>query len=311
MPAIVNPNTQPGNIRDPFIINVDGVYYLTGSQPPFWKGDCPGLKLFRSIDLENWEFVSWLIRREDIAPDSWYIDRLWAPEILRRPEGFYLTFNGRNDDPSFRHNHCVAIAFSPNIEGPYHVLTEKESILAQVQYPAGMDVEFFGNDASLYEDEKGVFLFYCNRTGIWGVEIALPECQPVGEAFLCVTPSPEGSWDTKIEGPYVVRKHGKYFMCYSSFTGPYSVGVVTADDIRGPWSPNPPAPFLAPPENSNIAHSGHNAVFEGPGGKLYTCYHVQRKDDPTEYLCIDPVHFQADGTVQTPAPTLGNYMIKG
>lgn len=302
---IVNPNLEPGNIRDPFIIPVDGVYYMTGSHAPFWDGPCPGLKLFRSADLEHWECLGWILRREDIAPDSWYIDRLWAPEILRRPEGFYLTVNGRNDDPRYRHEHATAIAFSPAIEGPYQVLTQKESILARIRYPGDVTTETAGNDASLYEDENGVFLFYCNYAGIWGVEIKLPECEPVGEAFLCVKPSPEGCWDTKNEGPFVVRRHGKYFLFYSSFTGPYSVGVVTADNVRGPWSPNPPQPLITPPAEGSITHSGHNAVFQGPGGRFYTCYHIQRREDPTEYLAIDPIEFHPDGRVETPAPTLG------
>lgn len=311
MAKIINPNTQPGNMRDPFIINVDGVYYLTGSCPPFWKGPVPGLKLYRSTDLEHWEFVRWILRREDISPDSWYIDKLWAPEILRRPEGFYLTFNGRNENPDFHHAHGVAIAFAEQIEGPYRVLTQEDSILSGMQHPALEDPSITGNDASLFEDETGVYLFFSNRYGIFGMPITLPECKPAGEVFRCIAPSPEGCWDTKIEGPYVVKSHGKYFMCYSSFTGPYSVGVVTAENIRGPWSANAAAPFLAPPEGSNVAHSGHNAVFEGPGGQLYTCYHMQCKDDPTEYLAIDPIDFRVDGAVETPGPTVGVRVVEG
>lgn len=305
MSRIINPITQPGNIRDPFIIHVDGVYYLTGSCPPFWKGPVPGLKLFRSMDLENWTYVTDLVRREDMAPDCWCIDRLWAPEILRRPEGFYLTFNGRNENPAHLHAHGVAIAFAERIEGPYRLLTREGSILEGVRHPAMTDPTVTGNDASLFDDASGTYLFFSNRYGIWGLPVSLPDCRVTGDVFRCVAPSPEGCWDTKIEGPYVVKQHGRYFMFYSSFTGPYSVGVVTADSIRGPWSPNPPAPLIAPPEGSNIAHCGHNAVFEGPGGQLYTCYHIQRRDDPTEYLAMDPITFHPDGTVETPAPTLG------
>ncbi|MGN0753576.1 MAG: glycoside hydrolase family 43 protein [Aristaeellaceae bacterium] len=303
-----NPNPQPGNIRDPFIINVDGVYYLTGSHPPFWKLPCPGLKLYKSTDLTNWIFVCDLVRREDIPENAWYIDRLWAPEILRRKEGFYLTFNARNENPQYAHSHGVAIAFSPQIEGPYEVLTRQDSVLAGVEHP-GMNGSVAANDASLFEDESGVYLFFSNPHGIFGVSLELPACKPVGEVFRCIASSPEGCWDTKIEGPYVVKRHGRYFMCYSSFTGPYSVGVVTAENLRGPWSPNPSAPMITPPADSDIADSGHNAVFEGPSGQLLTCYHMQRKSDPTEYLAIDPIDFLPDGTVNTPGPTLGKQSI--
>ncbi|MBQ8654767.1 MAG: family 43 glycosylhydrolase [Clostridia bacterium] len=300
-----NPNTQPGNIRDPFIINVDGVYYLTGSFPPFWEGPVPGIKLFRSTDLVNWTYVTDIIRRADMPEDCWCIDKLWAPEILRRPEGFYLTFNGRNQSAEHPHNHGVAIAFAEKIEGPYRLLTREDSILADVRHPIMTDPSVMGNDGSLYEDESGIYLFYSNRYGIWGLPVSLPECKAAGEVFRCVAPSPEGCWDTKIEGPYVVKRHGKYFLFYSSFTGPYSVGCVTAENIRGPWSPNPPAPLITPPEGGEITHSGHNVIFEGSDGRLYTCYHMQRRSDPTEYLAIDPIELMEDGSVSTPAPTLG------
>ncbi len=293
-----NPITSPGNIRDPFILRVGDVYYLTGSQAPFWQDHCQGIKLFRSMDLIHWIFVSDILRRADIPEDAWYIDRLWAPEILHRPEGFYLTFNGRNENARYRHNLGSAIAFSENIEGPYRVLTQDRPLLATVCYPLGerTDINRFDtNDASLYADETGTYLYYCNPFGIWGVRIELPTCRFIGEAFCCIRPSKPGCWDTKIEGPYLTRQNGRYYQFYSSFTQGYSIGVVTADDPCGPWSPNPHKPVLSPAPG--VTHAGHNAVFTTTDGTPCICYHVQREKDPTEYLCIDEVRFYPEGRV--------------
>lgn len=304
--VIENPSMAelPGNIRDPFILRVGDAYYLTGSSYPFWKEPCPGLKLYKSHDLRKWEFVTWLIRREDIDPAAWYIDRLWAPEILATEHGYYLTFNGRNESAEHPHPLSCAVAWAEHIEGPYTVLTQDKPALAGIRYPNGRayDVE---NDASLFEEDGRYYIFFSNRGGIWATEIELPACKPVGEVRQVVPAREEGCWDTKIEGPFVYKRDGLYYLFYSSFTGPYSVGCVRARSILGPYSPSPDAPLIYPHEGTGIAHSGHNCVFTTPAGTVLTAYHMQLHEDMTERLAISELRFGPDGAVSTDAPDVG------
>ena len=74
-----------GNIRDPQIINVDGTYYLTGTCHPFQRETVnPGVKLWSSPDLLNWNYEGLLIDRSTLPEDAWYRDRFWASEIHPR-----------------------------------------------------------------------------------------------------------------------------------------------------------------------------------------------------------------------------------
>jgi len=303
-----SPEQLPGNIRDPFILRVGDVYYMTGTSAPFWQGPVEGLKLYKSSDLSHWEFVTWLIRREDIDPAAWYIDRLWAPEILATEQGYYLTFNGRNTSEEHWHNLHSAIAFSECIEGPYTVLTQEHAFTEDVNFPGGQTFEL-ANDASMFTEDGRYYFFFCNSAGIWGTEIDLPSCKPVGEAVLMIPQGEEGKgrWDTKIEGPFVHKQGDTYYLFYSSFTGPYSVGCVTAKSILGPYTPSPDMPLIYPHEGTAVAHSGHNNVFTTPAGTVLTAYHVQLHEDMTERLAISELRFGPDGAISTDAPDLGEH----
>lgn len=310
--TVVNPNPLelPGNIRDPFILRVDDEWYLTGTSRPFWvgQGPVPGIRLFKSRDLLHWEFVSWMLRREDYPESSWFIDRMWAPEIFRKKEGYYLTFNSFNESEAYSHPLSTAIAFSEKIEGPYRVLTLQDSILATIRHPAA----YAGlirdtNDASLFSWNGHDYMFYCHKTGIWQVEISLPECKALSEARLAVKAAPEGHWDMMIEGPCVMHHKGRFYLFYSSYSGPYSVGYVTSESPEGPWSPNPEKPLISPLKTPGVVQSGHNCVFTGPDGRWYTAYHLGTEQDQTERLAIDPIEFTPSGELMTQAPFCGRY----
>ena len=309
--TIQNPSPEqlPGNIRDPFILRVGGVYYLTGTSAPFWQGPVEGLKLYKSDDLRHWVFVTWLIRREDIDPTAWYMDRLWAPEILATEHGYYLTFNGRNTSEAHWHELHSAIAFSKRIEGPYTVLTRERSFTETVHFPDGKTYKD-ANDASMLTEDGRYYIFFCNEAGIWGTEVELPSCRPVGEAVLVIPRGAEGRWDTKIEGPFVHKQGDTYYLFYSSFTGPYSVGCVTARSILGPYSPSPDAPLIYPHEGTGIAHSGHNCVFTTPAGTVLTAYHMQLHEDMTERLAISELRFGPGCAISTDAPEVGERIFR-
>jgi beta-xylosidase len=134
-----------GPIRDPQIINVGDMYYLTGTTSPFWPGTvCPGIKLWSSKDLLNWKFEGFLIERSKLAEDVWYRDRFWASEIHQKGGKFWLTFNCRNESEKYPHVHSCGLAVAEKITGPYKVLTHEKPLL-----------EGWGNDMTLFTDDDG------------------------------------------------------------------------------------------------------------------------------------------------------------
>lgn len=66
------------NIRDPFILNDGGVYYLYGSTDPhIWGGACSSFSVYRSRDLERFEGPFEVFRRPE---DFWSEEQFWAPK---------------------------------------------------------------------------------------------------------------------------------------------------------------------------------------------------------------------------------------
>ena len=304
-------DVEPGVVRDPFIIKVGEMYYLTGTMRPIWAGPNPGVPLWSSPDLLNWKNLGLVIDRNIAPADAWYRDRWWAPEIHHTGGWFYLTVGCRNE--TTRHKHGVAIWRAKDITGPYELLNPEAPFppAAEQFYPENPEVtqKYISNDASLFTDADGRhFIFWSCHHGIWEAEIELPSCRLVGEKWLAV-PASKNGWDTKIEGPVLFR-HGKWiYLFISSFTRDYDIGVARAEKITGPWIQQPNNPFISP--RPPLTHVGHNSVFPGPDGRWWISYIMQfnGKDSP-ERLAIDPIWFNADGWIETNAPTLGTQIVK-
>ncbi len=83
---------QEINIRDPYILPYEGVYYLYGTRVgnPFpgaaW-GDQKGFDVYKSTDLENWTNCTSVF---EITPDFWGKKDAWAPEVHFYRGKFYM-----------------------------------------------------------------------------------------------------------------------------------------------------------------------------------------------------------------------------
>jgi hypothetical protein len=72
----------------------------------------------------------------------------------------------------------------------------------------------------------------------------------------------------------------------------YWVGTAVADNIWGPYRKDPQV-FLG----------GHIAVFTGPDGKEWYSYRGESGGKAQGRLCIDPILFNADGSVKFSTPS--------
>ena len=99
----------------------------------------------------------------------------------------------------------------------------------------------------------------------------------------------DATWSNNvIDGPMLVHEDGKYHLFWSSFNDRdgYCCGVASADAITGPYT-HSPEPVIA-------EDGGHNCVFRGFDGKLYTSFHRTNKT-PNERVWICELAYQ-DGT---------------
>ncbi len=290
-PYIYDESANLTTLRDPMILLDGDTYYMTGTQEPYWKGANDGVHLWSSRDLENWVDHGNMIKRSDLPADFWGIDRFWAPELFKTKGGKYvLTFNALNESEEFRHVRGTGIAVADNPTGPYTILTKDGPVNRE-----------FGscNDGSVFADDDGrVYLSFNGRKVLYVSELDLENCR-LGRTDVVCRAGAEGEWDSiGIEGPCIVKRHGIYFYWYSSWTNGYAAGVLTADNIHGPWTKCAENPIVS--ESEIYYKAGHNNCFRGKDGKDYISFHANMRDPSDgdrERIFIRPVEYTEDGKV--------------
>jgi len=310
-------------MRDHFILRVGDFWYMTGTEAPYWSGYSPGVRLFASRDLLHWEFRGWLIDASTLPDDCFYKGRFWAPELHIAHGRFWLTVNSGRvhpGDPRGLAHHNIVLLVADRVEGPY-TLVSREGPLAKS----------FKNDATLFTDDDGRSYLYCSGGGLWQAEIDLPRgalLGVTGDVTAILRPTDPGVPDwmsAGIEGPFVLKRHGYYWMLFSAWTRGYEVGTLRASHPLGPWKLHPEYPIFGTRKRAYrepqakaggythinysdtadpYAETGHGAVFTGPDGADWFCCHylvagqqssvedgILQYTDTTPQLGIEPVRF--------------------
>src|SRR5690606_16196705 len=216
------------SMRDHFIIKVEDKWYSVGTSEPVWTGPNPGVRMLVSDDLVNWKQHSWLIDASKLPADCPYNGRFWAPEIHFIKGKYYLTVNSgkvTEEDPKGMDTHSVWLFVSDEVTGPYELLN-------------GPLTPQYNNDATLFEDEDGQTYFYCSGNGLFQAKIDSKTGKlttPI-EKFLDKKQPGWPEWMVGgIEGPFVIKRDGTYFMFFSTWTRGYEVGLLKSKTPLGPW----------------------------------------------------------------------------
>ena len=294
------------SMRDHFIIKVGNKWYCTGTSLPVWSGQNPGVRLLVSSDLTRWKQDSWLIDAGKLPADCPYNGRFWAPEIHFIKNKFWLTINSGKvtaADPKGMSTHSIWLFKADNVTGPYTLVN-------------GPLTPHYNNDATLFEDEDGKTYLYCSGNGLFQARIDLQNGKLIGniQKFRSATDPENPTWMRGgIEGPFVLKREGIYYMFFSTWTRGYEVGLLRAKTPLGPWELASPQPIFGtrkskyrgagarvaqPFEDSAdpYAETGHNAIFEGPDGKLWSSCH---------YLFYNGQTFKSTDENAAPKPQLG------
>lgn len=279
------------SIRDPMIIVVGDTYYVTGTQPPYWRGVNDGVHLWASRDLVHFSDHGLILKRDDIPKHMWCRDRFWAPELFDGGDGwFYLTFNCRNESEEYSHDFGVGLARAREITGPYEIMTIEKPLVGDGSI-----------DGTIFRDDNGKLYMGCNSPN---KELLLyqldTEKAVVSDKQIVCQAGMNGEWDSiGIEGQCIVKRHGIYFQWYSSWTDGYAAGILTADNIHGPWKKCEENPILWSGEKWYRA--GHNHSFRGLDGMDYIVFHANLKTpecEDVERMLIRQVEYKPDGTVE-------------
>ncbi len=298
-----NPITRDTSIamRDHCIIKVGEKWYCTGTSLPVWTGHNPGVRLLVSDDLLHWKQYSWLIDASKLPPDCPYNGRFWAPEIHYINHKYWLTVNSgkvTKEDPKGMKTHSIWLFASDSVTGPYKLVN-------------GPLTPQYNNDATLFQDDDGQTYLYCSGNGLFQAKIDLSTGKIVGQIqkFLDKrSPGNPGWMFGGIEGPFVVKKDGTYFMFFSTWTRGYEVGLLKSKSPLGPWELASPEPIFGTRKREYrrqmaieggydtlkyndsedpYCETGHNALFIGPDGKLWSSCHYLMYDKRPYPYCPD------------------------
>ena len=259
LPGTFSNPVIPGFAPDPSIVRVDDDFYLVNSTFEVF----PGIPIYHSRDLVNWELISYALR----DPDQVDLDTIASgggvhASTIRHHDGvFYIiTTNVRNGQPI----NFIVTAEDPR--GPWsraHVLEGAPGIDPSLLFDDGR-VWYTGNRAPPDPDFEG-------QGEIWLQEVDIEQMKLIGERHFLWRGCCGGLW---AEGPHIYKKDGYYYLLIAeggtSFN--HSVAVAISRDITGPYQSNPRNPVLTHRHLSNdfpISGVGHADLVELKDGRWY------------------------------------------
>lgn len=243
-----------GDNADPSIVLHRGIYYMVHSSFDY----CPGLVVYQSTDLVNWQPCSAALEK--------YVGAVWAPDIAVYNDRFYIYFptmaaNGRTN----------MVVWADDPKGPW-----SEPVDLKV---GGIDPEHVvGENGQRY------------------VLLSAGDLHPLSPDGLSITGEPTiiykgweipEEWDIEsfsLEG-LNVKKIGEYYYLLAAEGGtagpPTGHMVVQARSrtLGGPWENAPSNPLLRTQSPDEKWWSqGHGQIIDGANGKYYMTFHAYEKD---------------------------------
>jgi arabinan endo-1,5-alpha-L-arabinosidase len=224
---------------------------------------------------------------------------------------------------------CVAVAVSPQPEGPYRELGPLTFTGGGVDSSGrppgcGVDAGYSNIDPAPYVDRDGQAYLYLSTGRRCEAPAPGAECPP--DRTISVIPLASdlltasgprlplfdaesagwevGSFGPVVENPWPVKSGSTYVLLYSggAYTGAYGMGYATSTSPIGPFVKSAGNPILA--EAAGVLGPGGGMLATGPRGGSWLVYHGRRGSysSPRE-LRIDRLRFPTESTVAVDGPT--------
>lgn len=292
---------------DPSICRVGEDYYLVNSSFEWY----PGLPIYHSKDLVNWELVGYGIHRPN---------QVELPEGLGDSRGVYAPTIRYYNGLFYIINTCV------QCEGNFYITAENPS--GPWSDPVWLHSRGIDPDLFWDVDGKCYYTGHANITGVndwpqkngaWMQELDLNNKKLVGpQKQLTHGHAKNARWT---EGPHIYKIDGKYMLLVAEGgTGfHHSITVHHSDSIWGPYIPNHSNPVLTHRHlgNDYPVHSvGHGDLIQTQKGDWWFVGLGKRKIDGQTLLAretfLTPVEFQVQEGIQTPVfnPGIGQLSVE-
>lgn len=261
---------MPGDYPDPSIVRDGNDFYMTHSSFTYY----PGLLVWHSTDLVNWEPISRAVKDQDYS--------IFAPEICKVGDKFYIYY------PTSGGVNYVVMADNP--AGPWS---------EPVKLAAG------GIDPGHVYAENGKQYLYTNNC--YAVELTDDGLAAVGEVFKPYDgwQFPE-EWETEgfwLESPKLFKRGEYYYLVTAEggTAGPptsHMVVVARSKSAIGPWENMPTNPLVHTYSADDEWWSkGHGTIFDDAEGNWYIVYHSYRNGFHTlgRTTIIESIEWTEDG----------------
>ena len=326
-PVFAAPGAPDPGVLDVGSAHSDYFVFSTGDRFP----------MLRSPDLVNWTAAGralqarpdWVVPTGDWNP--------WAPSVIERDgpcpgsggQRCFVLFHVSRHGTLVPPTNCIAVAVSPQPEGPYRELGPLTftggGVDASGRPPGcGDDAGYSNIDPAPYVDGDGQAYLYLSTGRRCEVPAPGAECPP-DRTISVIALAPDlltasgprlplfdaesagwevGSFGPVVENPWPVKSGSTYVLLYSggAYTGAYGMGYATSTSPTGPFVKSAGNPILA--EAAGVLSPGGGMLATGPRGGSWLVYHGRRGSysSPRE-LRIDRVRFPTASTVAVDGPT--------
>lgn len=264
----------PGFYSDPSICRVGEDYYLISSTFEYF----PGVPVFHSKDLVNWEQIGHCIHRKEQLPKGVNI----FAATLRYHEGtFYMiTTNLTGDFGNF-------FVTATNPAGPW-------SDPIWIKAP--------GIDPDLFFDDDGKAYVISSPFILYEIDLKTGEFLTEGRKVW------NGTGGRYAEGPHIYKKDGFYYLmgAEGGTEEAHSETIARSHSIWGPYTDNPANPILAHAnaagQRNPIQGVGHADIIQAHDNSWWIVFHGYRNvaaRGPHHLLgretCLAPVTWPKNG----------------
>lgn len=263
----------PGFYSDPSVCRVGEDYYLVTSTFEYF----PGVPVFHSKDLVNWEQIGHCIDRQEQLPRGMNI---FASTIRFHQGTYYMITTNVGRGGNF-------FVTATNPSGPW-------------SDPIWIDVP--GIDPDLYFEEDGKAYVISSPFILYEIDLSNGELLSEGKKIWF------GTGGRYAEGPHIYKKDGFYYLMAAEggTEEAHSVTIARSNTIWGPYTENPANPILAHAnaagQNIPIQGVGHADIVQAHDGSWWVMFHGYRKSTgyPIHHIlgretCLAPVSWPRNG----------------
>ncbi|MFB2687503.1 glycoside hydrolase family 43 protein [Shewanella mangrovisoli] len=236
--------------------------------------------VFSSKDMHNWTAHGSKLSVKDF---SWAKGDAWASHVIEKEGKFYWYVTARHNKIN---GFAIGVAVADSPLGPFK--DARGSALITNDMTTDTEIDWDDIDPAVFiDDDKQAYIFWGNTK---------PRYAKLKDNMIELD-GPIHAIDVPnfTEALWVHKKDKTYYLSYASGF-PEKIAYATSDSILGPWKYQGILNEVAGNSPTN-----HQAIIEFKG-KSYFIYHTGASQDGggefRRSVAIDPLHYNADGTLQ-------------